>query len=81
MERLHGVSQTLVVEQSLDVANGADGQVLVPQVLVGKVHDILLGDGVDSALDLARAHAAASGDELAADVLGDGGGAVQGQED
>lgn len=48
---------------------------------VGKVHDVLVGDGVDLALDLARAGTAASGDELATDILGEGSGAVQGQQD
>lgn len=81
MERLHRVSQALVVEQSLDVADSADGKVLVPQVLVGKVHDVLLGNGVDSALNLTRAHAATGGDELAANILGNGGGAIEGEED
>lgn len=79
--RLHGVPQSLVIEQTLNLANGADGDVLVPQVSVSKVGDILVGDGIDLALDLAGAGAAASGDQLATDVLGNSGGAVQGQQD
>jgi len=78
---LHGVPQSLVVEEVLNLAHGADGNVLVPELAVGEVHDLLLGDGVDPALDLAGHHAAAGGDELAADVLGDGGGAVERQQD
>lgn len=78
---LHGVPQPLVVEETLDASYRADGDVLVPELPVGKVHDVLLGDGVDDALNLAGAGAAAGGDELAANVLGNGGGAVEGQED
>ena len=70
-----------VVEETLDASDGADGDVLIPEFPVGKVHDVLLGDGIDNALDLAGRHAATGGNDLAANVLGDGGGAVQGQED
>ena len=70
-----------VVEETLDAANGADGDILVPEFLVGKLHDVLLADGIDDALDLAGGHAATGGNDLAANILGDGGGAVQGQED
>lgn len=78
---LQGVPQTLVIEQTLNLSNCADGNVLVPDVSVSKVHDVLVGDGVDLALDLAGAGTAASGDELATDILGEGSGAVQGQQD
>lgn len=78
---LHGVPQTLVVEQSLDVTDRADGEVLVPELPVGEVHDVGLGDGVDPALDLAGLDAAAGGDELAANILSNGGGAVEREKD
>lgn len=78
---LHCVSESLVVEQTLDGTNSADGDVAVPELPAGKVHDLLLGDGIDHALDLAGLHAAASGDELATNILSDGGGAVEGEED
>lgn len=81
MEWLHRVPQTLVVEEGLNLADGGNGNVLVPEFAVGKVHDFLVGDGVNLALNLARGHAAAGGDQLAADVLGDGSGAVERQED
>ena len=66
----------LVVEEALDAADGADGDVLVPQFAVGEVHDVLLGDSVDDALDLTGAHPTTGCDELTADVLGDGGCAI-----
>lgn len=70
-----------IVEKTLDAANGADGDVLVPELLVGKLHNVLLGDPVDDALDLGRAHAAARVHDLPANVLRNSGGAVQGQKD
>lgn len=41
---------------------------------------MLLGDLTDSTLNILGAEAAAGGDNLAANVLGDGGGAVEGKE-
>jgi len=77
----HVVSHTLVIQKSLDASNGADRDVLIPQLPLGKAHDLLLRDLRDDTLDLLRAHAAAGSDDLAADVLGDGGRAVQREED
>lgn len=77
----HVVADSLVVKETLDAADGADGQVLVPQFPVGELHDVLLGNGINLALNLARVHPAASCDELATNVLGHGGCAVQRQED
>jgi len=71
----------LVVEEALDAADGGDGDVLVPKLSAGEVHDALVGDGVNPALDLGGGHAAAGGDDLATNVLGHGGGAVEGEED
>lgn len=78
---LHRVPEPLVVEQALAGTDGADGDVLVPQLPAREVHDALAVDGVDVALDLGGGHAAAGGDDLAADVLSKGGGAVEGEED
>jgi len=79
--RLHGVPQSLIVEQTLDPSDCADGNILVPEFSVGKVHDILVCDGIDPALNFSRAGAATSRDNLTANVLGDGGGAIKGQQD
>lgn len=70
----------MVVEETLDAANGANGNILIPQLLVGELHNVLLGDAVNGALDLTRVHAAASGDELTANVLGNSGCAVERQQ-
>lgn len=78
---LQGVPQTLVIEQTLNLSYCADGDVLVPDVSVSKVHNVLVGDGIDLALDLVSAGTAASGDQLATDILGEGSGSVQGQQD
>lgn len=77
----HIVADSLVVEETGNVTNSRDGNVLIPKLPLCEVHDILLGDGGDDTLDLLWAHAAAGGDDLASDILGDGGGAVKGEED
>ena len=77
----HVRTDTVVVQNSLDAADGAHGNVLVPQLAGGKVHHVLLGDLADRALNVLGAEAAASGDDLATNVFGNGGGAIQGKED
>ena len=69
-----------VVKETLYAADGADGDILVPYFAVGEVHDLLLGDLIDDALDLSGVHPATGRDELTADVLGDSGCAVKRQE-
>lgn len=60
---------------------GHDGtHVLVPEVLLRYPLDVLSGDLVNDELDLLGRHAAAAGDELAADILRNGGGAVKAEE-
>ena len=77
----HVAADSAVVEQTLDLADGGNGDVAVPKLALGEVHDIVGRDGTDNALDLFRRKAAAGGDDLASNVLGNGGGAVEGQED
>jgi hypothetical protein len=77
----HVVPDPGVVEKALDASHRADGDILIPQPPLGKVHHILLRDAVDDALDLGRFHPPARGDNLAANVLGDGGGAVEREEE
>lgn len=81
MERLHGVSETLVIKQTLDVSDGADSEVLVPEVAVGEVHNALGVNGIDLALNLARHHATAGGDDLATNVLSNSSSAVERKKD
>lgn len=76
----HVVSKSLVVKQTLDAANSADSNVLIPQLLIGKLHDVLLGDAVDCSLDLTGAHATTGGDDLPANIFGNSGSAVEGQK-
>lgn len=77
----HVVADALVVEDTLDAADGAHGNILVPELAGGEVHNVLLGDLANGALDVLGAETAAGGDDLAADVLGDSGGAVEGEKD
>lgn len=77
----HVSTDALVVEDTLDAADSAHGEVLIPQLAGSEVHDVLLGDLADSTLNILSTQAAASGDDLAADVLSNGGGAIERQED
>ena len=76
----HVSPNALVVKDTLNAANSAHGKVLIPQLAGGEVHDILLGDLANGTLDILGAETAACGDDLAANILGDGGGAVKGEE-
>lgn len=77
----HISSDAGIVEQTLNAADRADSNILIPDLLVGEVHNVLGGNGINDALDLTGAHAATGGDDLATNVLSDGGGAVKGEED
>lgn len=76
----HVVGNALVVEKTLDRSVSTDGEFLVPELGVGKVHDVLGGDAADGGLNVLSAQAAASGDNLAANVFGDGGSSIERQE-
>lgn len=77
----HIVGDALVVEKTLNRTIGTDGKFLVPELRVGKVHDVLGSDAADGSLNVFGAQTAASCDDLATNVLGDGGGAIERQED
>jgi hypothetical protein len=77
----HVVGDTLVVEHTLNVSESTDGKLFVPQLLLGKFHDILGGELSNGAFDVFGAQAAAGGDDLAANVFGNSGGAIERQED
>ena len=76
----HVSPDSRVVQETLNAANSTNSDVLVPYFAVGEVHDFLLGDLVDNTFNLTGVHPTTGGDELAADVLGDGGCAIEGQE-
>lgn len=76
----HVRADALVVEDTLNGADGAHGKVLIPQLAGSKVHNVLLGDLTNSTLNVLGAEATASGDDLATNVLGNGSGAVEGEE-
>lgn len=77
----HVSPDSRVVHQALDATNGGDGNILVPELALGEAHHVAGGNGIDCSLNLAWAQSAASGDDLSADVLGQGGGAIQRQQD
>jgi len=69
-----------IVKQTLDTANSANGNVLVPDLPVGKVHNILGRNVVNDTLNLARAHSPPRVDNLPANILSNRRGTVQRQE-
>ena len=77
----HVAPDSCVVEETLNLADGRNGDIAVPEFPLGKAHDILLGNGTDDTLDLLGCESAAGGDDLASIVLGDGGGAIEGKVD
>lgn len=77
----HVTPDSGVIEQTLDRTNGRDGDILVPNLSACKVHHILSCHCVDSSLNFSGAHTSASGDDLAANVLGKGGGTVKREQD
>lgn len=77
----HVIADSLVVQDTLDAANSTHGNILIPQPAVGKLHDVLLGDLADGALNVFGSETAASGDDLATNVLSNSGGAVEREED
>lgn len=76
----HITANTVIIKQTLNIANRRDSNITIPELPLSKVHDVLLGDGTHDALYLLRAVTTASGDDLATNVLGDGGGAIEGEE-
>lgn len=77
----HVVADSLVVEDTLNAADGTHGNILVPYAAVGEFHDILLGDLANGTLNVLSREATASGDDLATNVLSNGSGAVKREED
>lgn len=77
----HVTPDSRVVEQILDGTDSRDGDVLVPDLSSCKVHNVLGCHCVDRTLNLAGGRPSAGGDDLATDVLGQGGGAIKRQED
>lgn len=76
----HVAADSLVVKEILDAADGRNSDILVPNLLLRKSHDIISGHSIDGTLNLAGTCATAGGDNLAANVLGQGGGAIEGQQ-
>lgn len=77
----HVVSDSLVVQETLNRSQRRNGHILVPQVLLRKCLDVLLGDGVNAALNLLRRLAAAGRHNLTANVLGNSRGRVKGKQE
>lgn len=70
-----------VVLETLDATDRRDRNVLVPEVLFRDAHHVADRDRVDRGFDLLRREAATRSDDLATDVFGDGGGAVEAEQE
>lgn len=71
----------VIIEKAFDAPHRRDGNILIPQLPPREIHHVLLRDTPNHPLDLLGVHPSARGDDLATNVFGDGGGAVQGEED
>jgi hypothetical protein len=65
----HVVAYPVVVKEAFDASHRADCNVLIPEILIGESHNILLRNLANHALDLVRLHTASSGDNLAAHIF------------
>jgi hypothetical protein len=77
----HIVPDPVIIKQRLDLPNSTDSNILIPQLPLREIHDVLVRDTADDALDLLGAHSATRGHDLSSDVLGHGSSAIEGQED
>lgn len=70
-----------VVLETLDATNRRDRNVLVPEVLFRDAHHVRDRDRVDRGFNLLRREAATRSDNLATNVFGDGGRAVEAEQE
>lgn len=80
-ENQSGMYVPVVVQQTLNTPHSADCHILIPKFPPRKRHDILLAYTTDYPLYLLWVHAAACGDDLAANIFRDGCSAVKGEQD
>lgn len=75
----HVIANSVVVEETLDAANGTDSHILIPQLPLSKTHYILLCDCSNDTLNLLWTHAATGSDDLASNIFCDSGSTVKGK--
>src|SRR5271154_4335683 len=73
----HVAPYPVVVEQALDTSNSRHGNILIPELLLRKPHNVLFSDGSNHSLDLGRIHSSSCGDNLTANILSNGGGTIK----
>ena len=76
----HVISDPGVVQETLNSAYSANGNILVPQLLPAKVHDVFLSYTIYCSFHVFGAHPPSSRDDLTTNVFGDSGGAVEGEQ-
>lgn len=77
----HVISYPIIIQQTLNLSDRANRNILIPQPFVRKPRHILGRDGANLLLHLPRTQSPARSDDLAADVFGDGGCPVEREED
>ena len=77
----HVRTDALVIKQTLDTADCADSDILIPQFPLSKAHYVLLCDRSDDALDFFRTHSTTGCDYLTSDIFCHCGGTVKGKQD
>ena len=77
----HIVPDTRIGKETLDLPNSRDGHIPIPKSPLREVHDVLLRDLADHSLDFLGRQPPACGNDLTADVLRNGGGAVERKQD
>lgn len=66
---------------SFNASQRTNSNILVPNSVLGKLHNVLLRNGANNPLNLGGVHPPSGGDDLAANVLGDSGGAIEREQE
>lgn len=61
-------TETVIVEKTIRSTERRDGNILIPEVLLGNTLNLLGGDGIDVSLDFAGGVSFAGGDQLSANL-------------
>lgn len=61
-------TETVIVEKTIRSTERCDGNILIPEVLLGNTLNFLGGDGIDVSLNFAGGVSFAGGDQLSANL-------------
>lgn len=66
--RGHVGTETGIVEKTIRSTERCDGNILIPEILLGDALNLLGGDGIDVSLDFSGSVSFAGGDQLSANL-------------